>query len=44
MTSFGLLMMNKGEAITGKGRWARAAGNLDMKSPVIFEYARNAEF
>jgi hypothetical protein len=29
-----LLMMNKGEAITGKGRLANTAGNLDMKSPV----------
>jgi len=29
----GLLMMNKGEAIAGKGKWPRTEGNLDMKSP-----------
>jgi hypothetical protein len=34
MTSLGLLMMNKGEAMTGKGKWASTAGNLDMQSPV----------
>jgi hypothetical protein len=27
-------MMNKGEAMTGKGKLARTAGSLDMQSPV----------
>jgi hypothetical protein len=31
----GLLMMNKGEAMTGKGRLARTACSLDMQSPVV---------
>jgi hypothetical protein len=31
ITSLGLLMMNSGEAMTGKGTAARAAGSLDMK-------------
>jgi hypothetical protein len=26
-------MMNSGEAITGKGRWLKAPGSLDMWSP-----------
>jgi hypothetical protein len=34
MTSLGLLIMNKGEAMTGKGKWAKAAGSFDMRSPV----------
>jgi len=29
-------MMNSGEPITGKGRWLRAAGSLDMVSPENF--------
>jgi len=35
-----LLIMNKGEAMTGKGKLAKAAGSFDMRSPVrlnIFE-------
>jgi hypothetical protein len=35
MTNLGLLMMNKGDAITGNGKLAKTAGNFDMKSPVI---------
>jgi hypothetical protein len=35
ITNLGLLMMNKGEAITGNGKWASTGGNLDMKSPQI---------
>jgi hypothetical protein len=34
MTNLGLLMMNNGEAMTGKGKLARTAGSLDMQSPV----------
>jgi hypothetical protein len=30
MTSLGLLMMNKGEAMAGKGRLASTGGSLDM--------------
>jgi hypothetical protein len=30
MTNLGLLMMNSGEPITGKGTAASAGGNLDM--------------
>jgi hypothetical protein len=37
MTNFGLLIMNKGEAMTGKGKLAKAAGSFDMKSPVILK-------
>jgi hypothetical protein len=29
-------MMNSGEPITGKGRWLRAAGSLDIVSPDKF--------
>jgi hypothetical protein len=34
MTSLGLLMMNKGEAMTGNGKLASAAGSVDMRSPI----------
>ena len=37
MTNFGLLIMNKGEAMTGKGKLAKAAGSFDMRSPVILK-------
>jgi hypothetical protein len=37
MTSLGLLMMNKGEAMTGKGKLANTAGSFDMQSPNYFE-------
>jgi len=30
-----LLMMNKGEAMTGNGKLANAAGSFDMRSPGI---------
>jgi hypothetical protein len=33
MTSLGLLMMNKGDAMAGNGRFARTGGSLDMKTP-----------
>jgi len=33
ITSLGLLMMNKGDAMTGNGSFARTGGNLDMESP-----------
>ena len=33
ITNLGLLMMNKGEAMTGKGRWAKAAGSFDILNP-----------
>jgi hypothetical protein len=33
ITSLGLLMMNRGDAMTGKGRFAKTGGNLDMGSP-----------
>jgi hypothetical protein len=31
MTVFGLLMMNSGEPMTGKGTQAKAAGSLDIR-------------
>jgi hypothetical protein len=33
MTSLGLLMMNKGDAMAGNGKLAKTGGSLDMKSP-----------
>jgi hypothetical protein len=35
MSILGWLMMNKGEAMTGKVKFARTAGNLDMRFPVF---------
>jgi hypothetical protein len=35
MSILGLLMMNKGEAMTGKVKFARTAGNLDMGFPIF---------
>jgi hypothetical protein len=40
MTNLGLLMMNKGEAITGNGKLAKTAGNFDMGSPGIKFFKR----
>jgi hypothetical protein len=31
MTSFGLLMMNSGEPMMGRGKFFKAPGNLDMQ-------------
>jgi hypothetical protein len=33
MTSLGLLMMNSGEPMMGKGRWFKAPGKRDISSP-----------
>jgi hypothetical protein len=30
ITILGLLMMNSGEPMTGKGKWSSGAGSLDM--------------
>jgi hypothetical protein len=33
ITNLGLLMMNKGEPMTGKGKLAKAGGSFDMLNP-----------